>query len=80
MSSYPVPKEIDNLLAEWVALEKLRDTYAKLPFCYRRAVKAAKEAEIKKRSFWQKLYELYPEMRDGTWTYRPYEMTVESKE
>jgi hypothetical protein len=76
MKSHPVPKEVDDLFAEYAALEKLRDIYVYVPFGYRRAVKAAKESEIKRRSFWQKLYELYPDLRDQDWFYKPYLLQV----
>lgn len=80
MIELTVPKEIDSLAAEAAAMKQMRDIYVKLPFGYRRATKAAKEAEILVRSFWQKLYVLYPEVKDGKWTYFAHEMVVRKHE
>jgi len=75
-----VSKEIDMIIAESESLRILRDMYAKLPFGYKKAVKCAKESELKRRQFWQTLYALYPEIDKGSWTYNAYAMTIVPKE
>ena len=80
--TYLVPEEIDNLLSEAKGMANLRDIYAKIPFGYKKAVKAAKESEIKRRLFWQKLYALYPKLSTeaGYWKYHPYTRIIKRED
>jgi len=58
---YPLPKELIDLVVEYVALEELRDTYVKQTFGFKKALKCSIEAESTKQKFWNKVHKLYPE-------------------
>ena len=68
---YPVPNDIVSLLWEHRALLNLRDVYAMRPFgCgYKKARKAAVEAEKLKCKASQMIRDLYPELdKRKTWS------------
>jgi len=76
----PIPKGLDDIMVEMEAYRRLRDIYTKLPFGFRKAVKCGKQAEKKRREFWQKVFSLYPVTSKGSWVYLPTELMIEQKE
>jgi len=60
---YEVPREVADLMVERASHEKLRDTFAKLPFGYKKAVKHSRLAEKCRTEYWEKVSEIYPELR-----------------
>lgn len=74
---YPVGNELAKLHEEYKALRDLRNCYVKLPFGYKRARKAAIEAQLKLQDFWLGFSVLYPEIPKGqTLAYYPEKESV----
>jgi hypothetical protein len=59
---YDVPEEISDIDTEVIALEDLRDVYAKRPFGYKKALRASREAVKMNNMFWKKVRKLYPQL------------------
>lgn len=59
--AFDLPEEVKDLIFEHQDLRELRDVYAKQKFGYRKARRAAVGATRRKRAFWKKVFELYPE-------------------
>lgn len=68
---YDIPQEVQDIFLEYVGLTELRDRYVKVvPFGYKKAAKAAKEAAKKRHLFWRRVYAIYPEiLNDPSTTY-----------
>ena len=64
MKTYPIPQEVADIMVKSYALNNLRDTYAKLPFGFKKAARAAIEAEKFRVEFWNKVYKIYPKIVD----------------
>ena len=62
MKTYKVPQDLDDIMTECFAAEKLRNLYSNKLFGYKKALKASKLAVKKRREFWEKVYDLYPEV------------------
>jgi len=73
---YSVPDEIHKMWGKQRGLTKLRDVYAKLPFCYKRAVRASTDQQLYELEFWTSIRKLYPELDEETITYHPDDRTV----
>ena len=65
MKTYDVPEEVKTLLEKSAAAATLRDIYANLPFGFRKARKCAIDYIKYRRIFWNKVYEMYPELPDN---------------
>lgn len=77
LNEYPVPDEIAVFFFESIALEDVRNRYIRMPFGYKKAVKAAVGARKSGAAFWQAIYTLYPEINaKDQWTFSPAEMVI----
>jgi|GEM_PF-2897442 len=75
--TYEIPESIQLLLDKSMAAATMRDRAIKLPiFGFRKACKCAVDHLTFKRLFWQKVYELYPELDGKSLTYTSYTGTV----
>ncbi len=63
---YDVPQEITDMFFDSNGLEKLRNVYAKLPFGFRKARRCAIDGQRLFDGAFQKVCELYPELRGKT--------------
>lgn len=61
---YDFPEEIIEICDEYFNYVRLRELYTKMPFGFKKAVKCGKLAEKKRRLYWNKIYELYPELQN----------------
>ena len=70
MEEYSVPKDLQDIMTEYQSLCELRDRYVQLRyFGYGLALRATRDARKKRDEFWNKLYELYPEIKGERLTY-----------
>jgi len=61
---YDLPQEILDLLDEYANYISLKEMYTKVPFGFKKAIKSGKIAIEKSNKFWNKIYELYPELKN----------------
>jgi len=66
---YPVGNLIADDFTAYEAAIELRDRALKLPFGYKKALKAAKDAIKYKRIFWKNVRKMYPEIKNSTLNY-----------
>ena len=66
---YYVPENLSKMFERYMAMLKLRDIYVRQLFCYRKAKRAAAEAEHLLQSFWRKIRDIYPELKDKQISY-----------
>lgn len=66
---YYVPKEVSKMFEQYIAMLKLRDIYVKQFFGYKKAKRAAIEAEHLLQLFWRKIRDIYPELKDKQISY-----------
>jgi len=59
---------------------QLRDSAIKLPFGYKKAFKAAKDAVKNQKLFWKKVYEVYPEVAEREFNYNRLEQVLIEKQ
>uniref|UniRef100_A0A6H1ZW89 Uncharacterized protein n=1 Tax=viral metagenome TaxID=1070528 RepID=A0A6H1ZW89_9ZZZZ len=59
---YPIPDEIALFINKAKGAEKLRDIAIKIPFGYKKALRAAGDAEHFSWKFWNSVHNLYPEL------------------
>jgi len=76
LKEYPINNDIALLNDKVEAARKLRDLAVKLPFGYWKARKAAREATYFNRKFWQRIIDVYPELRNEDLAYRPHHQVV----
>jgi hypothetical protein len=62
-NKYPVPKGIQDLFCKYDALDKLKKTFASLPFGFKLAKKCAIEAEQVRSKLLYEVHTLYPELK-----------------
>jgi hypothetical protein len=79
MKEFSVPEEIVLLMNKSEAALELRDKYVKMPFSYKRALRAATDSVMFDRLFWKKIRELYPEL-EGSLEFDPGKNTVFERE
>ncbi len=60
---YSVPDDLAKIMSDSVAYENLRDTYARLPFGFKRGVKCSIIAVKLTGEFWRGIYDLYPKLK-----------------
>lgn len=61
---YLVPDEIGELDARSRALNDLVNLYVKMPFGYKKAIRARIDQLKARRNFWNAIYKLYPDIAD----------------
>lgn len=73
-----VPEELAEIMDECIAAEKARDAAAKVFFKFqlRNCVYCGKIAEKKRREFWTRLCDIYPDLRDKKLSYNNIYRTV----
>ncbi|MFH1999804.1 MAG: hypothetical protein ABIK28_08990 [Planctomycetota bacterium] len=74
---YVVPDEIALLFNKREAAIKLRNFYTKMPFGYKRALRAAIDHEKFTMIFWKAVRQLYPELNGETIEYQPHEQIIQ---
>ena len=62
------------------AYEELRDGYVKVPFGFRKARRCAINAVKFRRIFWEKIVEIYPELKNASLRYSARGQTVKRVE
>lgn len=82
MNKMQVPKEIAYILDDAEAAEQARDAAVKgfFRFQVRNAVYLGKIAIQKRREFWHKIYELYPELVGKSLSFDRRNMTLSEQE
>lgn len=70
MEGHSIPYEIMEHDYNERACLKVRDLASKLPFGYKKAVRAAKDAIKERTLFWDKIYVLYPEFKGKRLVYK----------
>ena len=75
-----IPEELHELMLDHITAIKCRDQAIKSLFKAKRAIYYGKEAEKAKREFWNKVYELYPELDDSEMVYKFNEMELHWKD
>lgn len=65
-----VPEELCDIFSEYTSLYDLKQMYVKIPFSYKKAVRAGRSAERKRTKFWRKLYKLYPDIYEKATQWR----------
>ena len=73
---FDLPAEITCFYNEYMAFQKLRDIYVKIPFGFKKAKKCAIQAENVREKFWRKIHELYPELKGKIIKYNLESFTV----
>jgi hypothetical protein len=73
---YIVPDEIHEIWCKYTGYVDLRDIYVKRPFGYKKAVRAARDAEIARYKFWHSLRKVFPELTSSGLTYNAANKTV----
>jgi hypothetical protein len=76
---FTISDELRDLHDKYVAYTKVRDIYVKIPFSYKKAVKAAIDAEKTKSIFWGKFFKLYPGTTGKNFEYNHNKGIVEVK-
>jgi hypothetical protein len=70
MKEYKVPRDLQAIFTEYSNFCELRDKYVQLRyFGYGLALRATRDARKKRDEFWNKIYELYPELQGKNLTY-----------
>jgi hypothetical protein len=64
-----VPEELRDLMDEWKVCTGCRDACISSVFKAKRAIYYGKQAEKANRKFWAMAHELYPEMKEGKFSY-----------
>ena len=59
-TEWEVPQRLIDDYVQFIAMEELRDKYVPLPFCYRKARKAAIEAGKLRELFWSHIRTMFP--------------------
>lgn len=57
-----IPQEISDKFIEAFALEELREKLLLLPLCFKKVKALSKEIWLLKRTGWNMIYDIYPEM------------------
>lgn len=60
--TYSIPQEVVDVSLKANAMSNLGHAYTKLPFGYKKAVKAFEGYQKLNNEFWQKVFKLYPEL------------------
>ena len=66
---YPVPEEMVDLMEEFWSAMECRDKAIQSTFRAKRAIYYGKVAQKAKRKFWSHARELYPDVKEGSWSY-----------
>ncbi len=66
---YEVPEELLDMMAESLAMEKMRDALVKWRFRFRKAKECAIASEILRARFWQQIQLLYPVFKGKSLNY-----------
>lgn len=77
---YYVGEDLAKIKDLYFAALSLRDVAIKIPFCYKKALRASKDAVKYDRLFGEKIRELYPELYGKSFEYYKYEQYVIVKE
>jgi hypothetical protein len=81
MKKYPISDDIALLHDKFIAAKKIRDLAIKLPWGYKKALRAAIDRVYFEKLFWKKIREVYSEEFKGkTIEYYPIEQEVGIKE
>jgi hypothetical protein len=64
-----VPEELKELMLDWKVARDCRDKAIQSVFRARRALYYGKIAEKANTKFWRKIIELYPQVKNGRWSY-----------
>ncbi len=64
IKNYEIPLDIKNILIDWRTYLNLKENYTKVPFGFKKAVKCSKKAEQYLQEYWNKVFELYPELKN----------------
>ncbi len=65
----PVSDDMAEYFDAYHAALEIRDRALKMPFGYKKAYKAAKDAVKNRKKFWQKIYKVYPEVEGSRFEY-----------
>lgn len=76
---FPVDEELAGYFDAYHAALELRDKAIRLPFGYRKAYKAAKDAVKNQRKFWKKVYKVFPEVAEKPFEYYRLEQVLREK-
>lgn len=80
MKNYEVPEELRLFIDRHEAALSLRDMVIKFPFGYRKALRAATDANTFRRKFWAGINALYPELIGKTSRYNGQTQKVECED
>jgi hypothetical protein len=69
MNEWRVTSEMNDLMDEWKVCMECRDKAIESFFHSKRAIMYGKQAIKIHRKFWKLVYDLYPELKDGAYTY-----------
>lgn len=61
---YEIPQELVNMSLKANAANLLGQLYVKMPFGYKKALKALESQNKINNEFWQKVYALYPDLKN----------------
>ncbi len=74
MEEYIIPEHLLLLRDKSIAANELLKIYVKMPFCYKRALKASTNEATFMRLFWSEICKLYPDLSG-----RPLQIDIEKK-